>query len=134
MMIEKTKLFATKSLLRSAVLLAVCLPLSIVALLKLIYFAPQNENQYLNSVLGGFKNFVTVIYQKLETVQFFWSFAPTPTIERLATLGNVMTILTVIGVFWGMASFGVGRKALNDLSAAKRGALKRELEDEYRNL
>ncbi|MCX4030544.1 hypothetical protein [Aeromonas caviae] len=133
MEIEKNKFFARKSITRSAFLLIVCTPLLLGVILKLFYYLPKDGNPLSDGLIGGIQDLASKFYHDFEPIQYIWLISPTPSVENLLTVGNVLSLVIVIGFLWGIASFQVGVSAIDELSQAKRNARKRQLEDEYRN-
>lgn len=131
MLIQTTKDFAKRSLIRAIVLITICLPLAFGSFLKFVYFLPKNENMFINSIFDGLKSLVTQLFQNFQVIEYLWPYSPNPNSEQLLTSGNIVTLAVMIGLIWGFASLGLSIKAFNDLSKARRGARHRKLEDEY---
>lgn len=133
MEIEKNKFFAKKNIARSIVLLIICTPLLIGAVLKLFYYLPKDGNPLSDGLISGIQNLVFKLYHGFEPVQYLWPISPTPNIENVLTTGNFLALVVFLGFLWGVASFQLGVGAIDELSQAKRSARKKRLEDEYRD-
>ena len=105
MEIEKNKFFAKKNILRSIILLTICTPLLICAILKMVYYLPDDKNILSGSFLNAFKDLITKLYNGFEPIQYLWPVSPTPNVESIITIGNVLTVILFIGFLWGAVSF-----------------------------
>ena len=133
MEIKKNKFFARKSFARSILLLLICTPILLGAILKLFYYLPKEGNSLSDGIIGGIQNVVSKLYYGFEPMQYLWAISPTPSIQSFFTTGNLLSLLVFLGFLWGIASFQLGVGAIDELSQAKRNARKRRLEDEYRD-
>lgn len=133
MEIEKNKFFAKRNIVRAILLLIVCTPLLFGVILKLFYFLPKDGNPISDGMVTGVQNLVAKLYHGFEPIQYLWPISPTPNIENILTIGNLLSLVVLLGFLWGIVSFQVGVGAIDELSNAKRNARQKRLEDEYRN-
>lgn len=133
MEIERSKFFAKKNILRSIILIIICLPLLFGAILKFFYFLPKNENPITLNILNKIQNLISDFYYNTDVIQALWSISPTPNIENIISSSNILILIIFIGLLWGISSLQVGLGTIDKLSRAKRNARKKRLVDEYRN-
>ncbi len=131
--IENNKFFAKKNIVRSIILLVICTPLLLGAILKLFYYLPKDDNPISTGLINGIQGLIAKLYNTFEPIQYLWLVSPTPNIENVATLGNALTVIIFLGFLWGIMSFQLGVGAIDELSHAKNNARKQRLEDEYRD-
>ncbi|MEZ7818784.1 MAG: hypothetical protein ACI8RT_000260 [Candidatus Azotimanducaceae bacterium] len=132
MEIEKSKFPAKTHIALSILLLIVCIPILLGAVLKLFYYLSKDGNPLSDGLISGIQNLVSKLYHGFEPIQYLWSISPTPSIEAVLTTGNTVTLMAFLGFLLGVESFRTGVGAIGELSQAKRSSRKKRLEDEYR--
>lgn len=128
---EKNKSFAKKSILCSIILFIICTPLLFGATLNFFYYRPKNENSILDSFFKVIQNLILEFGHNYEFIQWLLSISPAPSAESIFTVGNVFTLLLLIGFLSVFFLFRHGVNAIGELAEAKKNARKKRLENEY---
>ncbi len=113
---SEAKRKATLKRLLGSIIILVCATITIIGILKFIYFGLDESNAIFANLSLMLKNIVYAIYEETKFLNFFWDHSPVLDQNNLLSHSNLWILLWYLGIFIGMSIFQSGSKLAKRLN------------------